>query len=101
MSKDDTINSSGMKDCTGREYTEGDFVSFIRPFYHDQAIGKLIRFTPKCIKVLELKSEVDVEGKLVVKPQNYNPDHTVKPGNATIINETSAEWLYIPWADVD
>lgn len=89
-----------MKDCTGREYQLDDFVSFIRPYYHDQAIGKVIRFTPKCIKVLEFKSEVDVNGRLIVKPANYNPDHTVRPNHATIINETADNWIYIPWADV-
>jgi hypothetical protein len=99
MSKSDTINVSGMKDCTGREYSEGDFVSFIRPFYHDMAVGKIVRFTPKSIKVLELKTEIDVNGKLMVKPQNFNQDHTVRPSHATIINETADQWIYIPWPD--
>jgi hypothetical protein len=99
MSSASVDNVSGMKDSTGREYAEGDFVSFIRPFHHDMAVGKLIRFTPKSIKVLELKTEIDVNGKLVAKPQNFNQDHTVRPGHATIINETADTWLYIPWPD--
>lgn len=88
-----------MKDCTDREYTIGDFVSFIRPFYHDMAVGKVVRFTPKNIKVLELKTEVDVTGRLVAKPSHRSEEHTVRPGHATVINETADTWLYIPWAD--
>lgn len=99
MSKAAIDNVNGMKDATGREFSEGDFVSFIRPSYHDMAIGKLVRFTPKNINVLELKTEIDVNGKLIVKPSKYNQDHTVRPGHATIINETASQWIYIPWPD--
>lgn len=99
MSPKDFINVNGMKDATGRVYAEGDFVSFIRPYYHDMAVGKVIRFTPKCIKVIEHKAEIDLNGKMIVKPANYNPDHTVKPENAAIINETAESWIYVPWPD--
>lgn len=88
-----------MKDCTGREYAVEDFVSFIRPFYHDMAVGKIVRFTPKNIKVMEMKTEIDVTGRLVVRPFANREEHTVRPGHATVINETAATWLYIPWAD--
>jgi hypothetical protein len=88
-----------MKDCTGREYTVEDFVSFIRPFHHDMAVGRIIRFTPKCIKVLELNTAIDATGRMVAQPGKYNTEHTVRPGHATIINETADTWLYIPWAD--
>ena len=88
-----------MKDCTSREYAVGDFVSFIRPFHHDMAVGKVVRFTPKNIKVLELKAETDATGRMVVRPANFSDEHTIRPGYATVINETAATWLYIPWAD--
>lgn len=101
MSRKDFINSSEMKDPTGRVYSEGDFVSFIRPFYHDMAIGKVIRFTPKCIKVLELETAIDLNGKMIAKHRNFNPDHTVKPENAVIINETAESWIYVPWAEIE
>lgn len=88
-----------MKDCTGREYAVEDFVSFIRPFYHDMAVGKVVRFTPKNIKVLELKTEPDATGRMVVRPASRSEEHTVRPGHATVINETAETWLFIPWAE--
>lgn len=92
-------SSDSMKDCTGREYAVEDFVSFVRPSYHDIAVGRVVRFTPKNIKVLELKTETDATGRLVIRPGKWTSEHTVKPDHATIINETAATWLYIPWAE--
>lgn len=86
-------------DSTGREYSVDDFVSFIRPFYHDMAVGKIVRFTPKSIKVLELDTEIDVTGRLVIRPSKHATEHTVRPGHATIMNETANTWIYIPWAE--
>lgn len=95
LQKAELIN---LQDTTGRDYSVDDFVSFIRPSYHDMAVGKIVRFTPKSIKVLELDSKVDVTGRVVVNPGKVVSEHTVRPGHATIINETAATWIYLPWS---
>lgn len=40
-----------MKDFIGNELALGDFVAFTRPGYRDLTLGKIIKFTPKKIRL--------------------------------------------------
>lgn len=56
-------------DCMKEPLAEGDWVAYVRPYYHDLGIGKILRFTPKQMRVEPI-------GK------------TVKPGDLVYANNT-------------
>lgn len=85
-----------MKDCVGNEIAIGDFVSFIRPAYHDMKIGRVVRFSPKNVKVEALISEKDITGEIIIRDADKGFAMTIRPENLTVINETASKWTYIP-----
>jgi hypothetical protein len=40
-----------MKDFIGRELAEGDFVAMMLPGYRSLVLGKIVKFTPKKVRV--------------------------------------------------
>jgi len=40
-----------MKDFVGQDLNEGDYVAFIRPLYRQLVLGKIIKLTPKKVRV--------------------------------------------------
>ena len=41
-----------VKDIIEQEVTVDDWVAYIRPYYHNLAVGRIVKFTPKMVRVL-------------------------------------------------
>lgn len=41
-----------VKDIMEQEVTVGDWVAYIRPYYHTLSVGRIVKFTPKMVRVL-------------------------------------------------
>ena len=52
-----------VKDIMEQELAVGDWVAYIRPNYHYLAVGRIVKFTPKMVRVLhkgKTRSEGDI-----------------------------------------
>lgn len=51
-----------VKDIMEQELAVGDWVAYIRPNHHNLAIGRIVKFTPKMVRVLHKgKSKMDMD----------------------------------------
>jgi hypothetical protein len=41
-----------VKDIIEQEVTVDDWVAYIRPYHHNLAVGRIVKFTPKMVRVL-------------------------------------------------
>lgn len=68
-----------MKDFFKQEVQIGDLVVFIEPYYHNLIHGKIVKFTPKGVKIkytqtarAKMKTETAVgEGGFIKVPEGY------------------------------
>lgn len=44
--------TNAVKDIIDQEVTIDDWVAYIRPYYHNLAVGRIVKFTPKMVRVL-------------------------------------------------